>query len=554
VSSYKNSSFSIRLPLLIGIALASGIFIGANMFGPKPSRDINVISQKFREILTYIDRDYVDTVDTDKLVEKALGEMLSELDPHSSYIPPKDLTLVQSQLEGNFEGIGIEFNIVKDTIYVVTPISGGPSEAVGLQAGDKIVTVDGKNVAGNYQRKNEDGSITEAKIQNRDVFDLLRGPKGTRVTVGVLRGQTTNAVEYTIIRDKIPNYSVDVSYMLDNQTGYIKISRFAATTYDEFLTALTGLKKKGMKRLMLDLRGNPGGYMDRATNIADELLDGNQLIVYTQGKQIRYNSEVRALRPGNFETGAVIVLVDEGSASASEIVAGAIQDNDRGLIVGRRTFGKGLVQYPFPLSDKSELRLTISRYYTPSGRSIQKPYTPGGENDYEMDIMNRFRHGEFFHADSIKFDENLKYKTSKGRTIYGGGGVMPDIFVPRDTSQFSPLYEQLWTNNVLREYALEYYNAERKKLEKMGLSAFVSDFQVSDAMLKVLLDRAKTLGVTYQEAHLNRSEKLIRTILKAYIGKSAFKNEGFFPVLLQEDEIFAQAVKRFPEAENIYKK
>lgn len=524
------------------------------MFGPKPSRDINVISQKFREILTYIDRDYVDTVDTDKLVENALGEMLSELDPHSSYIPPKDLTLVQSQLEGNFEGIGIEFNIVKDTIYVVTPISGGPSEAVGLQAGDKIVTVDGKNVAGIYQRKNEDGTVSEGKVQNRDVFDLLRGPKGTHVTVGILRGQSSNPMDYTITRDKIPNYSVDVSYMLDNQTGYIKISRFAATTYEEFLTALTNLKKKGMKRLMLDLRGNPGGYMDKATNIADEFLDGNQLIVYTKGKQFRYNSEVRALRPGNFESGAVIVLVDEGSASASEIVAGAIQDNDRGLIVGRRTFGKGLVQYPFALSDKSELRLTISRYYTPSGRSIQKPYSPGGENDYEMDIVNRYKHGEFFHADSIKFDENLQYKTTKGRTIYGGGGIMPDIFVPRDTSQFSPLYEQLWINNVLREYALEYYNQERKKLEKMGLNTFVSDFQVSDAMMQALLERAKTSGVTIDEAHKKRSDKLIRNILKAYIGKSAFRNEGFFPVLLQEDEVFAQAVKRFPEAETIFKK
>lgn len=551
VSNYKNSNFSIRLPLLIGIALASGIFIGANMFGPKPTKDVNLISQKFREILTYIDRDYVDTVDTERLVENAIGEMLSELDPHSSYIPPKELTLVQSQLEGNFEGIGIEFNIIKDTIYVVSPITGGPSETVGLQAGDKIVTVNGKNVAGTYTRVNEDSTKTEAKIQNRDVFDLLRGTKGTKVVVGILRGRNASVQDFTIIRDKIPNYSLDIGYLVDSKTGYIKINRFAATTYDEFLTSLTQLKKKGMSRLILDLRGNPGGYMDRATNMADEFLDANQLIVYTKGKQKQYNSEIRAYRPGNFEKGALIILVDEGSASASEIVSGAVQDNDRGIIVGRRTFGKGLVQYPFPLSDKSELRLTISRYYTPSGRSIQKPYVNGADADYQEDILNRYRHGEFFHADSIKMDENLKYTTSKGRTVYGGGGIMPDFFVARDTSQLSDYYGELILNNIFREFSLKYLDAEKKKLTKMGLESFVKDFKINDAIMKDFLASAAEAEIKFNEAQYKQSERLIKNVLKAFIGKAVFKNDGFFPVLLQEDEIFAQALLLFDEAEKL---
>lgn len=551
MADYKNSNFSIRLPLLLSVALASGILIGATVFSPSPSKDVYQISQKFRDILTIIDRDYVDTVDTEKIVENALAEMLSELDPHSSYIPPKDLTIVQSQLEGNFEGIGIEFNIIKDTIIVVSPISGGPSESVGLQAGDKIIKVDGKNVAGSFKRKDDKGVETEGKIQNRDVFDLLRGPKGTRVEVSVMRGRSFDLIDYTITRDKIPNYSVDVSYMVDQQTGYIKISRFAATTYEEFANALVGLKKKGMKRLMLDLRGNPGGYMDRATQIADEFLGGNELIVYTKGKQRQYNSEVRALRPGNFEKGALIVMVDEGSASASEIVSGAVQDNDRGLIVGRRTFGKGLVQYPFALSDKSELRLTISRYYTPSGRSIQKPYTGGADENYEMDLMNRYKQGEFFHSDSIHFDENLKFKTLKGRTVYGGGGIMPDYFIPRDTTDYTPLYGEMIVNNVFREYALNYYNTEKKRFAKMKVEEFIKSFEITKPMMNEIIALAKTNGVKVDDKQLAKSDKLIRNVAKAFIGRSAFKNEGFFPVLHQADDEFIQAMRLFDKAENI---
>ncbi len=404
----KNSDFQIRLPLLLTIAVAAGILIGATMADGSSSQN-NLISGylKFKEILTYVQRDYVDEVDTDELVETAINRMLEKLDPHSVYIPAKDLELAKSQLDGEFEGIGIEFQVIKDTIYVVSPLSGGPSEEVGLNSGDKIVKVDDEVVAG-------------VGVDNRKVFELLRGKKGTEVEVGIKRKGVDDLLSFTIVRDKIPQESVDASYMIDDEIGYIKVSRFAATTYEEFHEALKKLDSLGMKKLVLDLQDNPGGYMDRAINMADELLSGNDMIVYTEGKQPRYNSEARAYREGIFENQPIIVLINEGSASASEIVAGALQDNDRALIVGRRSFGKGLVQMPIPLDDGSELRLTISRYYTPSGRSIQKPYEEGAKK-YGEDILERFEHGELINPDSIHFDDSLKYETSKGRTVYGGG-------------------------------------------------------------------------------------------------------------------------------------
>lgn len=538
MSKIKNSGFQIRLPFLLALAVAAGILIGATMVdSSSPTNNLVNSYLKFKEILTYIQRDYVDEVNTDELVETAISKMLEDLDPHSVYIPAEELELAKSQLEGEFEGIGIEFNIFKDTIYVVAPLSGGPSEEIGLLSGDKIVEVDGKNVAG-------------IGVDNQTVFKLLRGPKGSNVEVGVKRKGKDEILHFNITRDKIPQESIDVSYMVDNEVGYIKISRFAATTYDEFKRALIGLKDKGMKKLIIDLQGNPGGYMDRAINIVDELLAGNKLIVYTEGKQPRYNSEARAYKEGLFENQPVIVLLDEGSASASEIVAGALQDNDRALIVGRRSFGKGLVQMPIPLDDGSELRLTISRYYTPSGRSIQKPYGEGDE--YGMDLLNRYKHGELFNPDSIHFNDSLKFQTAKGRIVYGGGGIMPDFFVPLDTTDISVDYLRKLTNsNVFREYTLEYYEEHKGELEKMSFDNYYKNFQVSDKMLSKLVKLGESAGVPYKETEFKQSKDIIKNRVKALIARSVWGNEGAYPVFNETNDIFQQALKLFDKAEKL---
>jgi len=493
----------------------------------------------------YVDRDYVDPVNTQELVDYSIEKMLEKLDPHTVYILPKDIAIARSQLEGDFEGVGIEFNIFKDTVHVVTPLNGGPSEALGLLAGDKIVSVDGI-------------SMTGPKVDNAFVFRKLRGKRGTQVKLGIARKGTKEIKTFTVTRDKIPQFSIDASYMINAQTGYIKVNRFAANTYEEFKAALTDLKNQGMKQLMLDLRGNPGGYMDRATNMADELIGGDQLIVYTNGKDTKYDSQTKARKNGLFEKGPVIVLVDEGSASASEIVAGALQDDDRALIVGRRTFGKGLVQMPITLSDGSELRLTISRYYTPSGRSIQKPYTANKEKEYDMDLEKRYEHGEFFHADSIKFVDSLKYQTSGGRTVYGGGGIMPDVFVARDTSMRSAYLYELWNKGTIREYALNYYNDNRKTLEKMSFQEFKNGFAVTDHILKQVADEATKEGVKFKEKEFNRSKEYIRLQTKALIARSVFqkngskgKNNEYYQVMAGTDEVYTKALKLFDQAQDI---
>ncbi len=539
MSSKKNSDFQIRLPLLLTIAVAAGILIGATMADGNTTQN-NLISGylKFKEILTFVQRDYVDEVDTDDLVETAINRMLEKLDPHSVYIPTKDLELAKSQLEGEFEGIGIEFNIIKDTIYVVAPLSGGPSEEVGLVSGDKIVKVDNEVVAG-------------VGVDNRKVFELLRGKKGTEVKVGIKRRSADDLINFTITRDKIPQESVDVSYMIDDEMGYIKVSRFAATTYDEFHDALEDLKSKGMTKLVLDLQGNPGGYMDRAINIADEMLSDNKMIVYTKGKQPRYNSEARAYREGIFEDQPIIVLIDEGSASASEIVAGALQDNDRALIVGRRSFGKGLVQMPIPLDDGSELRLTISRYYTPSGRSIQKPYEAGAK-EYGQDISNRYEHGELLNVDSIHFNDSLKYETTKGRTVYGGGGIMPDYFVPIDTTNSrNKFLIGLYSTNAVREYTLLYYQNNKAKLEEMTYDEFYNNFAVSDKMLGKIVDLVDEADVEYASEDYEAGKERLRDQVKALIARSVWGNKGAYPIYNQRNNVLQEALKLFDQAEKL---
>jgi len=538
VEKIKNSKFQIRLPIILTIGLAAGIMIGATFAGPEQAASNFLKSVlKFREVMTLIDRSYVEDVNTDDMVETAVTKMLENLDPHTVYVSAKDVELSNSDLKREFEGVGIEFNIFRDTIVVLAPLSGGPSEKVGLMAGDKIVTVDGETVAG-------------VGINNRGVIDRLRGKKGTKVDVGIKRQRNSDLLDFTIIRDKIPQYSVDAGYMVDDEIGYIKVSRFSETTYDEFKEKLNYLVDQGMKKLIVDLQGNPGGYMDRAVNISDELIADKAMIVSQEGKEPRANAEYRAYRDGLFEEGPVIVLINESSASGSEIVAGAIQDNDRGLIVGRRSFGKGLVQSMFRLSDGSELRLTIARYYTPSGRSIQKSYEDG-LSAYQKDFHTRVEHGELFHADSIKFNDSLKYQTTKGRTVYGGGGIMPDYFIPLDTGWDSRYYFMLRNNNVVREYALNYFQKNENKLKKMEFSKFLTDFELDDKMIKDLVELGENFGVEYNEEGFKRSESLIKVIAKASIARNVWGRESYYPVINNINEIFQEALTLFDEAETL---
>ncbi|WP_009035734.1 S41 family peptidase [Indibacter alkaliphilus] len=538
MSDIKNTKQQIRLPLILALAISAGIWIGATFAEPKSDRnDLKAALYKLQEIITYINRDYVDSVNTNELVEFGIQRMLEKLDPHSSYIPAKDASLAKSQLDGEFDGIGVEFGIIRDTIYVVAPLTGGPSEKLGIQSGDQIIKVDGKTVAG-------------TGITNRDVFDLLRGPRNSTVTIDIKRKSENDLISYDIVRDKIPQYSVNASYMASEEIGYIKVTRFAATTHEEFKKALKELKDQGMKKLILDLQGNPGGYMGAAINMADEILDNNALIVSQEGKMSRYNQKAYAVKPGVFEDGSIIVLINEGSASASEILAGAVQDNDRGLIVGRRSFGKGLVQMPIDLSDGAELRLTIARYYTPSGRSIQKPY--GEDEDYSADWSYRFEHGEFFSADSIKFNDSLRYETVSGRTVYGGGGIMPDYFVPLDTTMVSTYVNRLMNSDASREYILDYLENNKSKFDGMSFEQYYKNFDITDNMLQDLIKVGEKNKVKFIEKDFNKSKEYLKILIKANMARNVYDDNAFYKIINETvNESFIQALNLFDEANKI---
>lgn len=530
MSEPNNSKYQIKLPLILCIGLAGGVLIGASLNTNSSSDDIGGDVQKFREVLSLIKTEYVDETQTDELVDDAIEHILAKLDPHSAYIPAKERLEANEDLRGNFEGIGIEFSIFQDTLVVVAALGGGPSEAVGLRSGDRIVKVDGENIAG-------------IGLRNSDVSKKLKGPKGTEVKIEVVRRSASKPISFNIIRDKIPQFSVDASYMVNEEVGYIKVSRFSQTTYSEFRTAMEKLKKEGMKKLVLDLQGNPGGYMNQAIDLADDFLPNGEKIVFTNGKDTRYNSDALASAKGEFEKGDIIVLINEGSASASEIVAGALQDNDRALIVGRRSYGKGLVQSPFVLDDGSELRLTISRYYTPSGRSIQKPYDDNQE--YSKDIMKRYSHGEFFHADSIKFNDSLKYQTMNGRTVYGGGGIMPDYFVPLDTTLNSPYLNALFNSNSFQEYAFNYALENKDRLEKMGFKEFYHGFKVNDAMYSDLVNVGERNSVKPNWADLNKNKEVFEIFLKANVARRIWGSKSFYPIFNETNEILQQALQLF---------
>lgn len=518
-----NTIKNIILPLVIAVSVVAGLLIGWYLPGKKTVHSISGFppaTDKIGTIMSIIDSKYVDEVNRAELEEVAIPALLRKLDPHSVYIPARDLARANEPLQGNFDGIGITFNMITDTILVISTISGGPSEKAGLMAGDKIIYVNDSLVAG----KN---------IPDEKVVSMLKGPRGTTVRVGVMRKGVDNLMKFEITRDKIPIHTVDVAYMIDETTGFIKINNFALTTYDEFLRSLKELKSLGMENLIIDLRGNSGGVMDAATRIADEFLKEGQMIVYTKGRKYP-REEIRATKAGNFHDGDLIILIDEWSASASEIVAGAIQDNDRGTIIGRRSFGKGLVQEPVMFRDGSGMRLTIARYYTPTGRSIQKPYNNGYE-DYYNDLNDRFQRGEFQVADSIHLPDSLKFTTPGGRTVFGGGGIMPDIFVPIDTAGISQYFLQVRNSGLIYRYAMRYTEDNRETLSKFTGVKELESYLDKQALLDRFMTFAEGQGIRRNREAKDISGSLIEIQIKAYIARNILDNKGFYPIWKELD-------------------
>jgi carboxyl-terminal processing protease len=496
---------------------------------------------KLVRTLQLINNLYVEDVDSEKLTETAIRAMLRELDPHSSYLNKDEVRAMNEPLQGDFEGIGISFNMVTDTLYVIEVISGGPAQKVGIMPGDKIIYVNDTLIAG-------------VKMSSEEVMKKLRGPKGTTVTVKVLRRGVPELLEFHIVRDKIPIYSVDASYMADAEIGYIRLSRFAATSVDEFRKAEEKLKANGMKKLILDLTGNGGGILQTATDIADEFLDKGKLIVYTEGRA-QPRSNITATSKGQFEQGDLVILVDESSASASEILAGAIQDWDRGVIVGRRTFGKGLVQRQLPLPDGTMIRLTVARYYTPSGRCIQKPYKGGDIDAYNMDFFYRYQKGELLYADSIHFPDSLKYKTLVNkRTVYGGGGIMPDYFVPIDTTSLTNLHRDLIAKGIVNRIVITEVDNHRKLLLKAysDVDAFKKNYSIPADMITRMKRMAEEEKVKWNEEEFERSKKILFTQLKALIARDIYDSSAYFKIINDENEIFQEGLRiiKTPEKYN----
>lgn len=522
------------LPIAFALVLAIGILTGYYMMRSSFIQN-HVFSKGMQgkstlsELIQFIDNNYVDSVNTRKLNEEAITGMLLSLDPHSVYIPASDFADANDPLMGNFEGIGIQFRIERDTVMVVNTIPGGPSEKVGLLAGDRIVKVEGKNIAG-------------IKLENDKVMKLLKGPKNTKVTVSIFRRGLKKLIDFTITRGLIPTWSIDISYAVNAEVGYIKLSKFSATTADELREALADLKGKGVRKLILDLRGNSGGYLSEAISVSDEFLPDDKLIVYTQGLH-RPKQIAKSTSEGIWDNLPVVVLIDEGSASASEIVSGAIQDNDRGTIIGRRSFGKGLVQEQVGLSDGSALRLTVARYYTPTGRSIQKPYTKGAE-EYYMEYYHRMTDGELENADSIKMNDSLKFKTPGGKTVYGGGGIMPDIFIPLERNAKLKFYNESVNKGILYQFAFDYTDSNRAKLGVYkDASQFDKMFVVNAGLYTEYIAYAAKNGITYPAAETASSQQKVSELMKSYIARNLFDAKGFYPIFLRTDNAFIKAME-----------
>lgn len=515
--------------------LAAAVICAAATFGISAqysrSNSASRQQQKLLMVENIVNNLYVDNVDEEKIVENAVRGILENLDPHSSYSTKEETTSSQETMQGSFSGIGIQFNMQKDTLYVVQTIAGGPSEKVGILPGDRFIAVDDSIIAGR-------------KLKNTDIMKRLRGPKGTKVNIKVKRGSNAELLEFRITRDDIPLNSIDAVYMADGKTGYIRLSRFAATSYKEFKDAITKLKKQGMQQLILDLTDNGGGYMQIAAQIANEMLNRGNLIVYTQGrKSPRQN--LNADGSGTFRTQKVVVMINQFSASASEILSGAVQDWDRGVVVGRRSFGKGLVQREFLLPDSSSFRLTIARYYTPSGRNIQKPYVKGDREDYDKDIIDRYNHGELQSADSIHFADSLKHTTLRlHRTVYGGGGIMPDVFVPLDTTQYTDYHRRLVAKGVIPQFALRYVDKNRADLKAQYPDAqkFIKEFTVTDEMLNNLVDAGKAEKVDFDKSQFAKSKEMLRTFVKAAIANDLFSTGAYFQIVNEQNDIYKEAL------------
>ncbi len=515
---------------MLGIALGGGYLLGNGMGGNGSQTGFmdqgrNSPGAKLQRVLDLIDQQYVDTVQEGKLVDEVLQNMLQQLDPHSYYIPASELQAAQEPLEGSFMGIGVEFSLQHDSIVVIATIEGGPSEAMGIRAGDRLISADSTSLAG-------------PEVNNDVVMKALRGPAGTKVTVGVVR-RGSKPFKVTITRGPIPINSLAVALLDSGGTGYVKLSRFARTTHDEFVKATTDLKAQGMKRLVLDLRGNGGGYLNAAIGVCEELLPKGTEIVYTEGRASP-RQDYKADGDGSLVDMPLAVLIDEGSASASEIVAGAMQDNDRAVIVGRRSFGKGLVQEEIDLRDNSAVRITTARYYTPSGRCIQKPYGKG--IDYKDDLEERYIHGELLNIDSIRLDSSEAYHTKKGRTVYGGGGIMPDIFVPADTSDNSAYLSELFFSGALNQYSFDLADRHRSTLKQFGNPLnFDKNYVISTAQLNALAAEAKTMGVPEDPKGLQRSASQISLRIKAGVARNIWGDKGYYRVLLGSDRIYERA-------------
>jgi len=537
----NNNKTHVYLPLIFSLVLITGIILGIILANPSKT-DKNFLNNIFsfklnsyksnnriKDVINYVERVYVDSVSKEQLSEYAINGMLQNLDPHSCYIPASEFNKVNDPLLGNFEGIGIKFRIQKDTVTVLNVIHGGPSEKNGIKPGDRIVKIEGQNVAG-------------IKITNEKVIKKLKGKKGTKANINISRIGISKLMDFTITRDVINTNSIDVAYMVTSNIGYIKISKFSATTYDEFLSDLLKLKSKGLKKLIIDIRGNGGGYLNIATQLADEFLTDKKLIVYTQGrnspKKYFYASD-----KGDFKKNELVVLIDELSASASEILAGAIQDNDRGLIIGRRSFGKGLVQEQIEFSDGSAMRLTTARYYTPLGRCIQRPYK-NGTKEYYNDFYKKLFYDELGNIDSTNLNDSLKYTTPKGKIVYGGGGIMPDIYVPFDIEGDSKYLEKLISKGLIYQFAFDYADKNRDKLNHFKTyKDYKENFVITNSIVHNFINYANKNEVEKDEKGLYISKNVIKIRLKAYIGRDILDDKGFYPVINEIDKTFLKAVE-----------
>ena len=520
-------------PLILGLAIAFGVMIGNqfnfNESAPASTKRLSGKSSKISYLLNLIDKQYVDTVDVSKMEEDLIPDLLEGLDPHSVYIPAKNLKDVNQELDGSFGGIGVQFNVQDDSIMVIDVISGGPSEKVGILPGDRIVSVN-------------DSVIVGEKLKSGTVVKLLRGPKGTDVTVGIVRKGADEVLSFDITRGTIPLYSVDVSYMINKEIGYIKVSKFGMNTYNEFLLALGKLKMAGATNMVIDLRGNSGGYIEAVARMTNEFFKKNKLIVYTEGKgypRTNYFSN----GSGTCKDMAMAVLIDEWSASASEIFAGAVQDNDRGVVVGRRSFGKGLVQNQLPLGDGSAIRLTIARYYTPAGRCIQKAYEGETTDEYYQDIYNRYKNGEMNQKDSIHMTDTIAYQTVGGRLVYGGGGIMPDFFVALDTTGVTPFYDKVVNKQIMYKFTFKYADENRKLLAAYETADAMAAYLDKQDLIDKFVAFARENGVEANAKDLKESRQLLHVMIKAYIARNVIDNEGFYPIIHEVDITLKKAVE-----------